>query len=379
MKANKILPIIFGFSLIIIAGFLVVILEPESVEMVKKEKIRQTVSVVQTQPQIYIPSIKLLGTTFAHWPVEIKSQSSAKLVWLSEQSEVGMFVKQGDILAKLDTTHLKSQLAQAHSEQKQAELNLQREQHEQTVALKMLSKNNNSKYARREPQIAFAKAELHRTIEAYQSALQHLKDATIIAPFDAIILQRSISPAQQIEAGETLFTLASSESLNIRVPVPEQIWEKINLVLESLHTQVVDRQGMDHVARLRYIAPEVDTTSRQKQLVLAVDKPYSGSSTLLPNQQVKVEILLSAHNEVVKIPLSALTRDGQVWTVNGENKLILENVTLIEENQSDAYVVFNRNTMQSRLVVSYPLLSMIVGLHVDPQTIEPTIVKVKEL
>lgn len=200
MNKSRILPIFLGLGLIVIAGFLVLVSTPEPAQMVNKERIRQPVTVVRVEPQFYAPSIKLLGTGFARWPVELKAQSSAKLAWLSEGSEVGMFVKQGEVLAKLDTTHLNSLLAQALSTQKQVELNLQREQHEQTVALKMLAKNNNSAYARREPQIAFAQAELQRAKEAYQSAQQHLKDATIVAPFDAIILQRAISPEQQVES-----------------------------------------------------------------------------------------------------------------------------------------------------------------------------------
>jgi membrane fusion protein, multidrug efflux system len=364
MKKNKILPIVLALCLIVGAGALVVMLEPAPVQPITKAPLRQPVSITQVMPQVYRPTITLLGTTHARWPVEIKAQSSAKLLQLTTQTEPGTLVKQGDILAKLDTTHLKSQLAQARGAMKQAELKLQREQHEQTVALKMLSLKISSAYARREPQIASAKADLLQAKEAYISAQQYLEDATITAPFDAVILSRDISPGQQIEAGEIMFEIAASASLDVYLPVPEQQWTAITAVLEKPQIQVTDRQEQSWAASVRYVAPQADRSSRQRQVVLAVNQPYQKFPRLLPNQQVTVKVTLTEHNLVMQIPLSALTRDGQVWTIDEGDKLRIESITLIEESRHHAYVIFKNNPQQERQVVTYPLLSMVTGMQV---------------
>jgi multidrug efflux system membrane fusion protein len=364
MKMNKTLPIVLGLSLMLGAVALVVILEPEPVQRITKERVRQPVSVTQAVPQAYRPTITLLGTTHARWQIEIKAQSNAKLLWLAEQIEPGTLVKKGDVLAKLDTTHLKAELAQAYGSLKQAELNFQREQHEQTVALKMLSHNKSSAYARREPQIAFAKAELLQAREAYVSANKYLEDATVTAPFDAVILRRDVSPGQQVGSGETLLKLAASDSLDVYLPIPELQWSAITAVLEKLQVQVTDRQGQNWPASVRYVAPQVDTSSRQRQVVLVVNQPYQQTLRLLPNQQVEVEITLAVRDSVTEIPLSTLTRDGQVWTIDESDKLRKESVILIEENRHHAYVVFKDNPQQERQVVTYPLLSMLPGTKV---------------
>ncbi|WP_375749416.1 efflux RND transporter periplasmic adaptor subunit [Vibrio sp. HN007] len=368
MKNKKVLPIVLSLLLLVGAGALVILLEPEEVQPIVKERVYQPVSVLTVQPQTFSAHITLTGTSHSRWPVELKAPASAKLMWLNELLEPGSLVKKGDVLAKLDTTHLSSRLALAHSALKQAELNLKREKHEQTVAIKMLSKSNSSAYARREPQIASAKAELQQAREAYISAKQHVDDATIIAPFNAVVLSRSVSPSQQLDAGQLLFELASSESLDVTVPVPEQQWEDLLSILDKPTIEVLDKQNNKYSAKVRYIAPEVDSSTRQRRVVLAVDKPYLQSPRLLPNQQLKVVVTLASRESVVRIPLSSLTRDGQVWTVDDEEKLRIEEVTVVEEKQGYAYVIFD-NVLVSKRVVTYPLLSMIVGTQVKPEPV----------
>lgn len=317
MNKQKSLPIICSIVLIIFAFIIIMVLIPEPVEAQQEVAIKQPVTISLVQPSTYRPSIHLLGTTQARWPVALKAQSSAKLSRLSHNAEVGTLVKQGETLMQLDTTHLKSQLAQALSTLRQAELNLQKEQHEQTVALQMLPTKDSSAYARREPQIASAKALLAQAQEAYKSAQRYLDDARITAPFDAVVLTRPVSPGQQVAEGEELITLAASDSLDVFLPIAEQDWQTITAVLPALSIEVTDRQGQHWPASLRYVAPQADANSHQRQVVLAVSKPYQQPvPRLLPNQQVSVDVKLAQHDHVAQIPLSALTRDGEVWTVD---------------------------------------------------------------
>ncbi|WP_295898759.1 efflux RND transporter periplasmic adaptor subunit [uncultured Vibrio sp.] len=367
MTIRKRLPILLSFSLIAAALFLVVLLEPQPTPL-QPEKIRkQPVTITKPIPQPYQPNLSLLGTTQARWPVELKSPTTARLVWLDEKAEPGTLINKGDVLAKIDTTHLQSQVAETRSTLQLAKLNLLQQQHEQTVALRMLSKENSSEFARREPQIASAKADLRQAKESLDSAQQYLRDATITAPFDAIILRRDVSPSQQLDVGDPLFTLASSDSLDIAVPVPEHHWKTITSALESPIITVTDKQGQTWSAAVRYVAPQADNSSRQRQVILSVNHPYSDRLRLLPNQQVEVKVALNKHESVVQVPLSAITRDGKIWTVNSSNALQMEPIEVINETSDHAYVSFEQQPQKPRAVVSYPLLSMIDGVEVSPE------------
>ncbi|RJG40214.1 efflux RND transporter periplasmic adaptor subunit [Motilimonas pumila] len=367
MKWRKILPIALSLLLVACAGTLVATLAPEPTPPAAVIEVKQPVTVSLVKPQAYQPVIALFGFSRARWPVEIKATSSAKVQWLNAHLEPGALVKQGDVLAKIDTTHLSSQLAQARSAVTQAELNLEREQHERTVALKMLSQRKSSAYARREPQIAFAKAALQQARQAYVSAQQHFKDATVVAPFDAVIINRFVSPGQQVAVEQPLFQLASSASLDIHVAVPEQLWQRFSAALEQPDISVVDRQHHKRQGTLRFVTPEVDSISRQRQVVLAVAEPYRASPRLLPNQQVSVEVRLEQRDGVMALPLSALTRDGDVWTLDDDNKLRLETIDVLKETPSAVFAVFQLAPLQARRVVTYPLLSMISGTQVAPK------------
>ena len=71
----------------------------------------------------------------------------------------------------------------------------------------------------------------------------------------------------------------------------------------------------------------------------------------------------------MQVPLSALTRDNQIWTVDDDNKLQLESTSVLAETKSFANVVFNSEPDRQRRVVIYPLLSMISGLQVAPELV----------
>ncbi|MEZ8824032.1 efflux RND transporter periplasmic adaptor subunit [Vibrio amylolyticus] len=367
MKIKSKLPILFSVLFIAFALWLVVLLEPEPSPTQTVAATKQPVTVTKPLPQPHQPSLTLLGTTQARWPVEIKSPTNAKIVWIDEALEPGSLIHEGDVLAKIDTTHLQSEVAQTRSALQLAKLNLLQQQHEQTVALKMLSKENSSEFARREPQIASAKADLLQAKESLASAKQHLNDATITAPFDAIILSRSVSPSQQLDVGDSLFTLASSASLDVALPVPEQQWRTITSALNAPDISITDKQGKTWPADVRYIAPQADTSSRQRQVMLSVQHPYSESLRLLPNQQVEVNISLDQQDFVVQVPLSAITRDGQIWTINDSDQLLIEPIRVISEAPDHAFITFNNQPQKPRSVVSYPLLSMISGVEVTPE------------
>ena len=367
MKHKKLLAVGAGCLAIFLALVIVDELEP-NVEKVKETlPVLTPVSVMEITPSKHASSLTLLATTSARWPVQLKASSSARLAWLNPQIEPGILVKKGSELARLDTSVLASNMAQANSDLKQAELNLKQAEHEQTVALRMLSLTKSSPFARKEPQIAAAKAELNRAKQAYVSADVLLKEALIVAPFDAVILARNISPGEWLEAGQVAFELASSASLDVELPVSDMDWDKVQSALIAPDIRIVDRSANEWPADVRYVSPQADEATRQRKVVLSVNHPYQDVPRLLPNQQVSVVINLGEQEQVSTLPLSAMTRDGYVWTLDKQDRLQKEWVTPIGQAQGAVFVRFDADRDKLRRVVVYPLMSMLPGKHVSPQ------------
>ncbi|MDN3680847.1 efflux RND transporter periplasmic adaptor subunit [Vibrio tapetis subsp. quintayensis] len=373
------LPIFIGFFIFALAVVTVIVIEPEPKLTKEPQDTLPPVTVQTVQLSNFSPTLSMLGTTSARWISELKAQSSAKIVWLNDELEPGSLIKKGQTLAKLETTHLESQVAQAHGLVKQAELQLRKEKHEQTVALKMLQGKNSSSYARKEPQIEAANATLDQAKTALLDAKKRLSEAHIRAPFDAIILARNISPAQYVDQGQALFKLASSKSLDVVVPVAEQQWQAISAALHTPSITVKDRQDKQWNASVRHLAPEVDQATRQRQVVLAIKQPFLSNPRLLPNQQVRVDVTLEDQENSLLISSSSITRDSQIWLVDEHDTLVKRNVNLLQRLDDDrvwvqlvtksniAGMPDQKDVIQDTYqVVMYPLLSMLQGIEVTP-------------
>lgn len=373
MKYKNMLAILMGIGAIFSALMVLEALEPQPALAMSKQQVKLPISIVEMMPSDHNSSISLLATTSSHWLIQLRTSSSAQIAWINTNIEPGVLVKKGTHLAKLNTSALEYRIAEANSSVKQAELNLKHIQHEQTVALKMLSSARSSSFsspfARREPQVAVAKAELEQAKHAHRSAIKLLEEATITAPFDAIIIHRNISPGEWLEAGHVTFVLAASESLDIKLPVSEHDWQQLQDVLNKPDIKVQSRDGHLWPAQIRYVQPHADPVTRQKQVVLSVNSPYQEAAGLLPNQQVKVIANLGGQPQTVRIPLSAMTRDGYVWTIDEQNQLRKESVQQIENTPDWILVRFEHDSSKARKVVVYPLQSMLSGRQVSPNRI----------
>ncbi|OED59991.1 efflux transporter periplasmic adaptor subunit [Vibrio tasmaniensis ZS-17] len=366
MKFKKPLSVLVGCAAIFIALVVVDELEPEAAQPVKKEAVLAPVSVLEVTPSQHQSTLTVLGVTAARWPVQLKASSSAQLKWLDESVEPGNLVNKGDVLARLDTSAVDANLAQALSSLKQAELELKQAKHEQTVALKMLNPKTSSSFARREPQLLAAKANLKQAKQAYLSAQKLLEESVITAPFDAVIMKRYISPREWIEAGQVTFELAASDSIDIELPISEMHWQQVQAALTEPSITVVSRSGNQWPAKVRYVSPQVDSVTRQRQVVLSVEEPYQSKPRLFPNQQVQAVVNLGLKDNVVSVPLSVMTRDGYVWTLDSNDRLRKESVSLIGQGNQVLDIRFNQQSEQVRRVVQYPLSSMLIGKQVEP-------------
>ncbi|WP_114767587.1 efflux RND transporter periplasmic adaptor subunit [Vibrio rhodolitus] len=377
MKLKKVMATLAGVGAIITALVLIDILEPQPVKVTPKRHAKPPVTVLEVTPSTHTTELILLATTSVYWSMQLKAPSSARLDWLNLKIEPGALVKKGTRLAKLDTSELEFNLAQANSSVKQAELNLQHTLHEQTVALKMLSPDKSSAFARREPQVLAAKAALKQAEHAYTSAATILAQASITVPFDAVIIRRHISPGEWLEEGQVLYELAASDSLDVSLPVSEMHWQQVHAALRQDSILVENREGNQWKAQVRYVAPQADVNTRQKEVVFSVSHPYQGATRLLPNQQVKVTISLGEQDNIAVLPVSSITRDGEVWTLDKQNRLQKESVEKIAHKGSKAYVRFVQNSDRTRQVVLYPLISMLPGKEVMP-TAEKTLIAQKD-
>lgn len=359
---------------VIIAALVMTVLwvlweQPQDKNNTVKENSVFKVTVLEVVPGESSIDIDSVGVTKARWRVDIIANVSGRVLQLPHHTEPGNLLAQNKLLAKIQDTAYASEFKSAKARVEQARLELARYKHEQYVASKVGGGKKLSSFGRFEPHVAAAEAEVQATLAAEQFALQQWQDTKIKAPFDAVVLDKVVTPGQWVNSGDRLFTLAASHELDIKVELSATDWKRISWQLESEQTnkntlatnaQVHTPEGEEWTATLRYLSPTMDATTRQRSLVLRVEEPYQTNLPLLPDQQVRVVFYGQSQTNVVDAPASVLTEDGKVWSLT-DGKLIQEEVEILQEKPDAIKYRYLHSSSEPRQLVRFPLSTMLDG------------------
>jgi RND family efflux transporter MFP subunit len=271
--------------------------------------------------------IKLPGSTQAFVDTPIYARTSGYLKkWYFD---IGARIKQGQLLAEIETPEIDQQLAQAQADLKNAQANLQISIITAARYQELLKNNSVSKQEADQTASDFnSKQALVNASEANLHRLQDLQSfEKIYAPFDGVITARNTDIGALIQAGDNttpkeLFHLSDISRLRVYIAVPEvsasrlQTGEKVDLTLDSFPGQTFN-------GALVRDSNTIDPQSRTLNVEVDIDNP---KGTLLPGAFVFVHLPVPATVGAVTIPSNTLlfrseglrvgvVRDGHVVLV----------------------------------------------------------------
>ncbi|MCL6416917.1 efflux RND transporter periplasmic adaptor subunit [Aestuariirhabdus sp. Z084] len=354
-------------SLMILGGAIGWLNEPPpETPMESRPRALLPVSLVELRPQATPLKLHTTGLTEPRWATEMAAAVEGRVLSLANPLEPGTRLRSGQVLVTLEASPYLAAREDAQMRLAAARLSQARAQHEQKVALKMGGRLL-TPLAKHKPQIEAAKAATRAAQSALEHAQQRLDDTRIQAPFDAIVLERSVTPGQWVESGVALLKVAASDSLDVRVRLSDSSWQQLTQLDTGVAVRVVTEQGQQWPAQVRYVHPSRDPNTRQRLIVLKVPEPYDKTPSLLPDQQVDVWFDTPLRDDIFTAPASALTHDGYVWTLNDKDQLRPEAVELLSSTQDHIQIRFLQNPKQPRRLVRYPLSSMLAGQQVTPR------------
>ena len=240
--------------------------------------------------------------------------------------DLGDRVKEGDLLAEIDTPDLDQQIAQARAQLAQAEAALL-----QARANAHFSKENLERYKQLLPaglasQQDFDKARAQAdvdqasigvadaTIGAQRANLQYLGQlktfARVLAPFagTAITSSRNIERGALVTAGtgSPLFRLTATDPVRVFVQVPQDIAPSVRADLGATVTirEYPDRTFEGKIART---AGSLDPATRTMNTEVHVPNP---KGELLTGMYAQVSLTLPTPHRVLAIPATALMTDA---------------------------------------------------------------------
>lgn len=334
------------------------------------ESIAPNVTVINAVPSTYQAYVSGHGEAKAHWALTLKAQVKGEITNMSKQFATGNLVKKDQVLAQIDNTEYLQAVASAKATLADAKLALQEEQDLGGQAKREWQRSGvtqapSSPLVFRTLQLEAAQATADNAQYALQTAQRDEKNTRLSAPFDAVILSRDIDLGTYVSIGDTLATLNSTDKVEITVPLSLNQWQ--NLASDksgevTLSDVTTHNQWQGYIARFEQ---HLDDSSRQRSVVVALDKPFEQATPLLPGTFLAVQIAGKSLNNVIKLPASAVSQDGLIWYVNEQNSLVSIKANKVFERGDYVYISPIEGQANLR-VVARPLVSYLNEMLVNP-------------
>lgn len=249
--------------------------------------------------------------------------------------DIGARVKQGQLLAEIETPEIQQQLDQARADLNTAQANYRLSQITAERYQGLLKSDSVSKqdvdnavgdFEARKAMVASAESNVKR-LEALQSF------ARIYAPFDGVITARNTDVGHLIDSGASggaateLFHIAAIRDLRVYVNVPQQYSQSARRGLAADLT-LPEFPGRRFRGTLVRTADAIDPASRTLLAEVDVANP---SGELLPGAYTEVHLKVPSGPPAFILPVTALifrSEGLQVAVVENGNRAELRKITL---------------------------------------------------
>jgi membrane fusion protein (multidrug efflux system) len=203
----------------------------------------------------------------------------------------GKTVREGEVLAWLDTKQERAQLAAAEAQRDLAKLNFDRlrgllDEH-------VISQSEFDRASAEERQADARVGEIRAAIER----------KTIRAPFPGALGIRQVNLGQYLSAGDALVTLQTLNPIYVNFGVPQQSAADMR-VGRVVHVTIGNAGGTDRQARVTAIDSVVDPTTRNVQVQATL---ANLDGLLRPGMFVQTMVDLGSSNVVISLPASAIS------------------------------------------------------------------------
>jgi len=271
--------------------------------------------------------------------------------------DIGTRVKQGDLLAEIETPEIDQQLSQAAAARNQAasSLDLARSTLERWEALRKKDVVSQQELDEKRSADAQARANL----AAAQANVERLKQLEgfkrVLAPFDGVITKRNVDTGDLIDAGggagRALFVLAQTDPLRVYVNVPQSYAQLVKVGQQVVVTQT-ELRGSGFKGEISRTAASIDAATRTMQVEITLP---NSEGILLPGAFVQVALPLQPSG-VTTIPTNALmirAEGPRVAAVGADSKVHLR-VVRVGRNYGEAIEVLDGVDNKDRLVLNPP-------------------------
>ncbi|MEH6488259.1 efflux RND transporter periplasmic adaptor subunit [Hyphomonas oceanitis] len=326
----------------------------------------------------------------------VSPQITGRVAYVSPDFIDGGFIKKGQLLVRVEAADYELGVVSARSGVASAEQALAREIAEAELAqqdIKDLGLDNASPLARREPQLAQARAALDGAKAQLKDAELALDRTAVYAPFDGRVRERNVDIGQVAAAGSTLGRIFANDVVEVSLPLDDGEMGRLGLPLAFAATK--DQPGpkvtftanvagkpRTWIGEVVRTAAAVNSMTRQINVIAELKDPYGagadGDAPMAPGLFVNATIEGATIPDVLIAPRGALRGEDQLFIGDAKHgKLSIRTVDLVFSDTDGAYIRSGVNA--GELAIVSPVQAAFDGMSITVmERLEDGTVKVYE-
>ncbi|WP_306252650.1 efflux RND transporter periplasmic adaptor subunit [Parvularcula sp. IMCC14364] len=375
-----------GLPLLVIVGGIVLLFgmsalkpKPEEKEEVVKAPPVLVAEAVQQDARL---TVTTQGEVTPRTEIKLVPQVAGKITFVSPSFIEGGAFRKGDTLLQIESEEYRLRVVQARANVAQARTRLRSEEAEAAVARKEADELGldaaNSSLARREPQLAEARAMIDSAEAALGEAELQLARTAIRAPFNGRVRRKNVDIGQYVAPGAELGEVFAVQVMQVALPLTDSELGQLGLEIGFLETDDVKGpavtfsslvSGRPHQWSGRIVRTDsgYDPQTRVLFAYAEVEDPYgTGADEGTPMASglfVSAYIEGRALEDAVVVPRTALRGENQVYVVTAEDELEIRPVNVASTDRDR--VVLTGGLAAGERVVTSPVRGAADGMKVD--------------
>jgi HlyD family secretion protein len=255
-----------------------------------------------------VVTITATGTLEAVTTVQVGSQVSGTIAKL--YADYNSVVKEGDLLAQLDSTFLSASVKQqqANLDKAQAQLNEAQRNYDRTNGLFTRNLGTQADLDAATSTLETAKATLRQAEASLDGAKVNLKYSIIRAPISGVVISRNVDVGQTVAASlsaPTLFTIAKDlREMQVEASIDEadigsvKVGQPVTFTVDAYPDQTFDGT----VSQVR-LSPTITSAVVTYTVIISVANP---DLKLMPGMTANVTVETARADNALRAPLAAI-------------------------------------------------------------------------
>lgn len=215
--------------------------------------------------------------------------------------------------------------------------------------------------------LAQLEARLSRNRALLQQAQNDLQRATVVAPFDGIVLKTMVSPGERVRPGESLLEVYATEQVELRAQLPQKF---VTIVKQSLANQLplsakVKTNTGEYVVSLGRVSGAIADGGNGVDALFVVSGSMVDALTI--GETLEMTLVLPAIEDVYSVPISSIYGTNRIYRVEDE-RLVAIKVEKLGSQYKDGnqfVLVRSEKLNHANEVITTQLPHAVSGLKVE--------------